>query len=135
MGRILLFTLLSFVSFNLSAQTFITDKNFESKISGRDKFSVEDQHSIVVVEFYADFNKDNAFKDWDKIKDVKYYRCNVADAPNAKKKYRVRTAPTIIIFVDGIKEETFKAGLDFLCPVELPELKEAIQQAQKSSQF
>ena len=90
MGRILLFTLLSFVSFNLSAQTFITDENFESKISGRDKFSMEDQHSIVVVEFYADFNKDNAFKDWDKIKDVKYYRCNVADAPNAKKKYRVR---------------------------------------------
>lgn len=37
--------------------------------------------------------------------------------------------------VYGVKEETFKAGLDFLCPVELPELKEAIQQAQKSSQF
>ena len=50
MGRILLFILLSFVSVNLSAQTFITDENFESKISGRDKFSMEDQHSIVVVE-------------------------------------------------------------------------------------
>ena len=66
---------------------------------------------------------------------VKYYRCDIADSPSSKKKYRVRTTPTIMIFVDGVLETTFKASLDFLCPVELPELKEAIQDAKKSSQF
>ena len=105
----------------------------EDKISSQSQF--DDGHSIVVIEFWAEFNKDNAFKEWEKIQSVEYYRCDVAKSPKSKKEFRIRMAPTIIIFVDGVKVETFKAGLDLLCPVELPELKQAIQQAQKSSQF
>ena len=114
-------------------QEWVTDSNIHSKISSQSQF--DDGASVVVVEFWAEFNKDNAFKDWNKLKGVQYYRCDVAKSPESKKEFRIRMAPTIIIFVDGVKEETFKAGLDLLCPVELPELNEAIQQAQKSSQF
>lgn len=120
-------------SMSAYSQKWVTDSDIHSKISGQSQF--DDGHSIVIIEFWAEFNKENAFKDWQKLKGVEYYRCDVAKSPQSKKEFRIRMAPTIIIFVDGIKEETFKAGLDLLCPVELPELNEAIQQAQKSSQF
>ena len=40
-------------------------------------------------------------------------------------------APTIFIFKDGIKESTFKAGLDLVCPVDLDELQETIDELKK----
>tara|TARA_Y100001972_G_scaffold94862_1_gene116657 strand:- start:6 stop:404 length:399 start_codon:yes stop_codon:yes gene_type:complete len=132
MKTLFLFILILF-SGTLYSQNWVTDKDIHSKISSQSQF--DDGHSIVVIEFWAEFNKDNAFKDWKKLQGVQYYRCDVAKSPESKKEFRIRMAPTIIIFVDGVKEETFKAGLDLLCPVELPELNKAIQQAQKSSQF
>ena len=132
MKKVLLILLL-LVGTTASAQDWVTDDGFDSAISGKSAFG-EDQ-DIIVIEFYAEFNKDNAFADWDKLKGVKYYRCNLADSPDAKKKYKVRMAPTIIIFKEGIKEQAFKAGLDLECPVELPELSEAIADAKKASQF
>ena len=44
-------------------------------------------------------------------------------------------APTLIVFLDGTKEDDFKAGLDLECPVTLEELQESIDEAKKSSQF
>ena len=132
MKTLFLFILILF-SGTLYSQNWVTDKDIHSKISSQSQF--DDGHYIVVIEFWAEFNKDNAFKDWKKLQGVQYYRCDVAKSPESKKEFRIRMAPTIIIFVDGVKEETFKAGLDLLCPVELPELNKAIQQAQKSSQF
>ena len=79
--------------------------------------------------------KPNAFADWDKVEGVKYYRVDVAKAPVAKKEYRVRMAPTLIIFKDGINEESFKAGLDLECPVTLDELLEAIEEVKTADQF
>lgn len=132
MKKVLTFILLLTSLFTYS-QEYITDTNFESKVSGKNKFS--DATSIVIVEFYANFNKHNAFQGWEKLTSVKYYRCDIADSPLTKKSYRVRTTPTIMIFVDGVLETTFKASLDFLCPVELPELIEAIESAKNSSRF
>jgi len=114
--------LMSFTSFG---QEFISDDNFEDKINEKHSFGDDDQN-IVVVEFWADFNKANAFQDWEKIKGVKYFRIDVATAPIMKKKFRIRMAPTLIIFNKGSKEETFKASLDLLCPVDLKELQESI---------
>ena len=54
---------------------------------------------------------------------------------NNKKKYRIRMAPTLLVFLDGTKEDDFKAGLDLECPVTLEELQESIDEAKKSSQF
>ena len=90
---------------------------------------------IVVVEFWVEFNKDNAFKDWDKIKGAKYFRIDIAEAPISKKEYRVRMAPTLIVFKDGIKEEMFKASLDLECPVDLEELQHTIEDIKKADKF
>ena len=126
-----IFLLLSFSGYS---QEYIDDSNFEDKINEKSAFD-DDETSIVVVEFWAKFNEANAFADWDKVEGVKYYRVDVAKAPAAKKEYRVRMAPTLIIFKDGINEESFKAGLDLECPVTLDELLEAIEEVKTADQF
>ena len=113
---------------------WLTDKNFNEKLHEHDAFG-EDEANIVVIEFYAEFNKDNALKEWDKLKNVEFFRVNIADAPNIKKEYRIRMAPTIIIFKNGVKEAIFKAGLDLLCPVTITEIKETITEIKLVSQF
>ena len=87
------------------------------------------------MEFWASFNAANCFADWDKIKNAVYYRVDIAKAPNAKKEYRVRMAPTLIIFKGGIKEEVFKAGLDLVLPANLNEIQEAIDEVNTASKF
>ena len=93
-----IFLLLSYVGYS---QEYIDDSNFDDKINEQSAFG-DDETNIVVVEFWAKFNEVNAFADWDKLKGVTYYRVDIAKAPNAKKEYRVRMAPTLIIFKDGI---------------------------------
>ena len=44
-------------------------------------------------------------------------------------------APTIIIFKNGSKEESFKAGLDLVCPVDLKELQESIEEVKTADKF
>ena len=122
----LLFLLLLILSSNLYSQEFITDANFKDKINSS---------NIVVIEFWADFNKQNAFKDWSNIKGGVYYRVNIIDAPSAKKQYRIRMAPTVIIFKEGEKHEVFKAGLDLLFPANLNDINKAIEEAKLADKF
>ena len=116
------------------AQEFIDDSNFDNKISNQSAFG-DDESTIVIIEFWAAFNEVNAFADCNKIEGAKYYRVDLAKAPKAKKKYRIRMAPTLIIFKDGINEESFKAGLDLECPVTLEELQEAIEEVKTAGSF
>jgi hypothetical protein len=64
-----------------------------------------------------------------------YYRVDIAKAPEAKKKYKVRMAPTIILFKDGIKETVWKAGLDLELPTDLEEIQEEINEVNKAGKF
>ena len=126
--------ILLLLSFNLNAQAWITDDDFESKINEKQAFG-DNQNKPVIVEFYAKFNDANKFDQWGELKDVIYYRADIAKCPAAKKKYRVRMAPTLIIFKDGIKETVFKAGLDLMLPVDLNEIQEAVNEVNTDSQF
>ena len=128
---LVLLLLVPFVSFS---QEWVDDSNFEDKINHKEAFG-DDENVIVVVEFWAKFNEINAFPDFDKIEGAKYYRVDIAKAPNAKKEHRVRMAPTLIIFSNGVKETSFKAGLDLECPVSLEELQEAIEDAKQADIF
>ncbi len=122
------------ISFNISAQEWITDDNFDSKINERQAFG-DDKTKPVIVEFYAKFNDANKFEQWSELKDVIYYRADIAACTAAKKKYKVRMAPTLIIFKDGIKETIFKAGLDLMLPANLNEIQEAVDEVNTASQF
>ena len=130
---ILILILIPFISYTQSDvpdKYWIDDNEFEEKVSGG-AFSETD---IVVIEFWAEFNKENCFNEWEQL-DVPYYRVDIAKAPLAKKKYRVRMAPTIIIFKEGSKEVVFKASLDLLLPTDLAEMKEAIEEVKKAAAF
>ena len=87
------------------------------------------------MEFWASFNAANCFADWDKIENAVYYRVDIAKAPIAKKEYRVRMAPTIILFKGGIKETQWKAGLDLALPTDLEEIQEAVNEVNTASVF
>ena len=134
--RLIQFILIFILSLDVYAQSdvpdkyWVTDKNFNEAINGD---GIEEK-DIVVVEFWAEFNKVNCFNEWKDL-DVPYYRVNIAEAPEAKKKYRVRMAPTIIIFNQGSKEKVFKAGLDLLLPTNLAEIKEAIDEINKAGAY
>ncbi len=44
-------------------------------------------------------------------------------------------APTIILFKDGFKENSWKAGLDLELPVTIKEIQEAINEVNTASKF
>ncbi len=131
---LILIPFLSFSQQDVPEKYWIDDSGFEKAINTNEAFG-DDQTKPVVVEFWAKFNEVNCFADWDKLKDVTYYRVDIAKAPEAKKKYRVRMAPTLIIFKDGIKEVVFKAGLDLMLPADLNEIQGAINEINTANQF
>ena len=131
---LLLIPVLSFSQQDVPEKYWVTDSNFEQVINTNEAFG-DDETKPVVIEFWAKFNEANCFAEWNKLENVIYYRVDIAKAPLAKKKYRVRMAPTIIIFKDGIKETVFKAGLDLLLPASLEEIQESINEISTASQF
>ena len=132
--RNLILILLLTLPFSLYSQNWADDSSLDDILNSKSAFG-DDESTIVVVEFWAKFNEANAFPDWDKVKGVDYYRVDIAKAPKAKKEYRVRMAPTLIVFKDGVAEESFKAGLDLECPVDLEELQEAIEEVKTAGAF
>ena len=132
--RNLILILLLALPFSLYSQDWADDSSLDDILNSKSAFG-DDESQIVVIEFWAKFNEVNAFPDWEKVDGVKYYRVDIAKAPKAKKEYRVRMAPTLIIFKDGIAEESFKAGLDLECPVDLEELQEAIEEVKTAGAF
>jgi len=109
---LLLIPFLSFSQQDVPEEYWIDDSNFEKAINTNEAFG-DDETKPVVIEFWAKFNEANCFAEWNKLKDVIYYRVDISKAPEAKKKYRVRMAPTIIIFKDGVEVARFQADLSF----------------------
>ena len=126
--------ILLLICFNSYGQDWITDKDFDNKINERQAFG-DDQTLPVIVEFWASFNDVNKFEEWNKLKNVIYYRADISQCLAAKKKYRVRMVPTLIVFKEGIKEKMFKAGLDLMLPASLSEIQEAVNEINTASKF
>ena len=131
---LLLIPFISFSQVDVPEKYWINDSNFEDKINVKQAFG-DDNNLPVVVEFWAKFNEANCFAEWEMLKDAVYYRVNIAEAPAAKKKYKVRMAPTIILFKDGIRETVWKAGLDLELPTNLEEIQETINEINNASKF
>lgn len=131
---LLLIPFYAFTQASVPNKYWINDNNFEEKIAQVSSFG-DNNFETIVIEFWAEFNKDNCFADWNKIKNAKYYRIDIAKAPKAKKKYRIRMAPTLIIFKNGVKEKVFKAGLDLLLPTDLLEIQETINKINTADKF
>ena len=134
--KYLILILIPFISFSqvdVPDEYWLTDDNFEEAIlSGA--FG-DDNEQTVLIEFWAKFNEVNCFAEWDQIENAKYYRIDIAKAPKIKKEYKVRMAPTLLIFKNGVVEHSFKAGLDLELPTDLKELQEAINETNEAGNF
>jgi len=135
--KYLILILIPFLSYSQSDvpdKYWIDDSNFEEKINEKSAFG-DDNSLPVVVEFWAKFNEANCLAEWEQLEDAVYYRVDLAKASNAKKKYKVRMAPTIIIFKDGLKEVSWKAGLDLELPTTIQEIQEEIKEINTANKF
>tara|TARA_B100000524_G_C23547919_1_gene333690 strand:- start:54 stop:464 length:411 start_codon:yes stop_codon:yes gene_type:complete len=129
-----LIPLFSFAQQDVPNKYWIQNDSGFNKVISSDAFG-DDNENTVVIEFWAKFNEENCFADWNKIKNAKYYRVDIAKAPKAKKQYRVRMAPTILIFKNGVVEESFKAGLDLELPADYQDIQEAINEINQANKF
>ena len=135
--KYLILILIPFISFSQSDvpdKYWLDDNSFEEKISNNSAFG-DDNEETILVEFWAKFNEANCFAEWEQVQDATYYRVDIAKAPKIKKEYRVRMAPTILIFKNGSVEASFKAGLDLELPTDLEEIQETINEINNANKF
>ena len=131
---LLLISALAHAQSEVPEKYWITDSNFEDVVGNNNAFG-DDNNETIIVEFWAKFNEANCFNEWKQIKDASYYRVDISKAPQAKKKYRVRMVPTMLVFKSGSMEKIFKAGLDLTLPVGLVEIQETINEINLASNF
>ena len=131
---LILIPLLSFSQTDVPKELWLDDSNFEEKVSDNSAFG-DDNEETILVEFWAKFNEANCFAEWEQVNDATYYRIDIAKAPKIKKEYRVRMAPTILIFKNGSVEASFKAGLDLELPTDLEEIQETINEINNANKF
>ena len=138
--KYILTVLLLLTTTTLLSQEWITDKDFEEKVTGASAFDEDGEDNVIVIEFWADFNKDNAFPDWEKLNNlegVKYYRCDTATSPKLKKELRIRMAPTLLLYLkgDAYIKFTARAKLDLLCPVDYSKMVKAIEVVRREASY
>ena len=131
---LLLISALAHAQSDVPEKYWIDDSNFDETVRNDNAFGDENDGTIV-VEFWAKFNEANCFNEWKQIKNASYYRVDISKAPQAKKKYRIRMVPAVLVFKSGSMEKIFKAGLDLTLPVGLAEIQETINEINLASNF
>ena len=112
-----IYYLLLFLSVGFSQ---ITDKNFKSNVNG----------GITLAVFSSEWQEQPFDKDI--INGVKGYEdCKIIyvkseEAPKAARKLRLRNFPSIVLFYDGSKQETWKADMDGEIDCDNKDIKKAI---------
>tara|TARA_R100000908_G_scaffold60680_1_gene38194 strand:- start:17473 stop:17850 length:378 start_codon:yes stop_codon:yes gene_type:complete len=102
----------------ISAQETITSTNFKTKT----------QKGVTVVEFNAPFNKQNNFAQWKRLEHCHYYRVCIQGSPDLKKKYKIYSYPTILIFQNGYVENKFKGNIMLELDATFEEIQKSIDE-------
>jgi len=126
------FTLILLIAFGLLGSATINGYSPENtktenapKYLKPDTFDKAINTGIVIVEFVASFA--DKFEEWEAIEDGTYYRVDIEKYPDLKKKYKVRSIPTIIVFNNGSKELTYRANIMLELDVTAEEIHEDIE--------
>jgi thiol-disulfide isomerase/thioredoxin len=80
---------------------FLNNSNFNNKIS----------KGIVVVEYWAEWNNANKFKELKELKDCTVYRACIAKCTDAASKYNIKAIPTVIIYDNGEEIKRFSPNI------------------------
>lgn len=119
------------LAFGLMASSTIADSSSSSIVDAEPKYLTSDTFNkaintgIVIVEFVASFAE--PFSEWEAIEDGEYYRVDIEKYPDLKKKYKVRSIPTIMVFSNGAKELTYRANIMLELDVTAEEIHEDIE--------
>ena len=100
MKKLLLLLLLTCLTVHANVE-FLNNNNFNNKIS----------KGIVVVEYWAEWNNANKFKELKDLKDCTVYRACIAKCTNAANKYNIKAIPTIIIYDNGEEVARFSPNI------------------------
>ena len=85
------------------SQDFVSNDDFKNTIA----------KDIVAVEFWAEWNAANEFKDLIKLKDCEVYRVDISSNMDTQIKYNVSAIPTVIVFENGTEQARFNANIMF----------------------
>ena len=98
----------------------INDKNFKEKVNG----------GVTVAVFTSEWQEqeldDKILKGVDGYQDAEILIVKSEDAPKVVKKLRFRNFPSIALFFDGSKKETWKADMDGEVDCSAKDIKGAI---------
>ena len=98
----------------------VNDKNFKDKING----------GVVVAVFTSEWQEQELdskiLKGVNGYQDAEIINVKSEEAPKVTKKLRFRNFPSIALFFDGSKKETWKADMDGEVDVSNKEIKSAI---------
>ena len=113
----LLFTLLLLLSVTFGQ---VNDKNFKEKING----------GVVVAIFTSEWQEQEldkkVLKGVNGYQDAEILNVKSENAPKVTKKLRFRNFPSIALFFDGSKKETWKADMDGEVDCSSKDIKDAI---------
>ena len=100
MKKLLLLLLLICLTVHANVE-FLNNNNFNNKIS----------KGIVVVEYWAEWNNANKFKELKDLKDCTVYRACIAKCTEAASKYNIKAIPTVIIYDNGEEVARFSPNI------------------------
>jgi len=106
----------------------VTDKNFKEKIGD----------GVVVVVFGSKWAEKDGMEYVDGVKgheDATILNVMSEDAKKVCKKLRLRNYPSIALYVNGDKIDTWKGDMDGIIEVEPDDIKDAIEDAIAGEQF
>tara|TARA_B100001059_G_scaffold134572_1_gene134877 strand:- start:222 stop:590 length:369 start_codon:yes stop_codon:yes gene_type:complete len=95
------FILLLLLSSNIYAQDFISS----------DEFKIKTSKGISVVEFWAEWNKNNEVQFLETLKDCITYKLCIVSNSKIQKEYEIIAIPTVIIFNNGVEQERFNPNI------------------------
>ena len=97
---------------------FLNDSNFKNKIS----------KGIVVVEYWAEWNKSNEFTELESLKDCSVYRACIAKCKDAAADYKIKAVPTVVIYDNGEEVERFTPNIMLQLEADKKEVQSTIDE-------
>ena len=106
----------------------LTDENFEKAT----------KRGMVVVEFYASWNKANIvtlLDEWDNFEVNRVYRLNVETYDKIMTSQNVVVLPTIIFYLDGEEAERLQGNMKFQLETTTKELNKMVEDIYNEDKF
>ena len=106
----------------------LTDENFEKAT----------RRGMVVVEFYATWNKANIvtlLDEWDNFEVNRVYRLNIETYPKIQTSQNVVVLPTIIFYLDGEEAGRLQGNMKFQLETTTKELDKMVEKIYNEDKF